>query len=509
MPRFPERVKRQALVDLAFHLSREQRISCPREEALEVVARALPQGRPEEVLGACARHGLLAGEETLWFAPHQTVQEHFAALALREMAERERGVSRGARLLRGLRRALTGREEGLAALAADDWWTETFVQLAGLVEDADWLAREVARANPWLAWWCTEEGREVSEETREAVAERSTRLLESQRVADRRRAVAALARMRSERVADPLFRAAADEDEEGGGLAAAGTGRDRGDVRTLVAEALAGHGPPPWRAALRCLGVQPDDPLWAAGSGQMWQAVLGQPMVWVPPGPFLMGSDKEKDPQAYDDELPQHPLALPGYWIGRYPVTVAQFRAFVEGSGHRPRDEDSLRGQDDHPVVDVTWHDALAYCRWLAERTGLPVTLPSRGRVGKGGARDRRAHLSLGRRPPDESTVQFRRTGARGHHAGGRLLAARGQPLRLRGYGGQCVGVDAEPVGKRIRTMPEDGREDLEGSGRPRGAWRGVRQLQGIRSLRVSRLELSGRGFYDLGFRVCVVAQQK
>jgi formylglycine-generating enzyme required for sulfatase activity len=35
------------------------------------------------------------------------------------------------------------------------------------------------------------------------------------------------------------------------------------------------------------------------------------------------------------------------------------------------------RQLDDHPVVDVTWHDALAYYRWLAERTGLPVTLPT------------------------------------------------------------------------------------------------------------------------------------
>jgi formylglycine-generating enzyme required for sulfatase activity len=57
-------------------------------------------------------------------------------------------------------------------------------------------------------------------------------------------------------------------------------------------------------------------------------------------------------------------------------VTVAQYRDFVEKSG-RDVDERSLKDPDDHPVRYVTWRDALAYCRWLSERTGLPVTLPS------------------------------------------------------------------------------------------------------------------------------------
>jgi formylglycine-generating enzyme required for sulfatase activity len=46
-------------------------------------------------------------------------------------------------------------------------------------------------------------------------------------------------------------------------------------------------------------------------------------------------------------------------------VTVAQWRAFVKDSGHEPEDPDSLRGVDNHPVVRVTWYEAIAYCRWL------------------------------------------------------------------------------------------------------------------------------------------------
>jgi hypothetical protein len=136
------------------------------------------------------------------------VQEHFAALALQEVAEREWRLSKWERLRRSTRRALSGREEGLSALAADDWWRETFVQLAGLLNDTDRLALDVARVNPWLAWWCVEEGRGVAEETRQAISDRSIHLLESERVAHRRRAVAALSQVHSERAVRPLLRAA-------------------------------------------------------------------------------------------------------------------------------------------------------------------------------------------------------------------------------------------------------------------------------------------------------------
>ena len=112
-----------------------------------------------------------------------------------------------------------------------------------------------------------------------------------------------------------------------------------------------------------------------------WEEILGQPLVWVSPGPFLMGSDRQKDPQARDDELPQHEVTLPGYWIGRYPVTNAQYLFFVEATRHQApkywKGNHLPRGFESHPVVCVNWHDALTYCRWLSEKTGIPVRLPS------------------------------------------------------------------------------------------------------------------------------------
>ena len=90
--------------------------------------------------------------------------------------------------------------------------------------------------------------------------------------------------------------------------------------------------------------------------------------VEIPAGPFTMGSDKARDSDAYDDEMPQHPVTLPAYYLARWPVTVAQFRAFVEDAKFAPADPDCLQGVANHPVVDVSWHEALAYCRWLTEK---------------------------------------------------------------------------------------------------------------------------------------------
>ena len=90
----------------------------------------------------------------------------------------------------------------------------------------------------------------------------------------------------------------------------------------------------------------------------------GMQFCFVPPGPFRMGSDDDGE-----EARPAHDLDVPyGYWIGRYPVTVAQFRAYVDESGEEPRDRDSLRGESNEPVALVSWHEARRFCQWLTER---------------------------------------------------------------------------------------------------------------------------------------------
>ena len=74
--------------------------------------------------------------------------------------------------------------------------------------------------------------------------------------------------------------------------------------------------------------------------------------VLVPAGPFLMGSDKAKDTQSYDDELKQHSLTLPDFYIGKTPVTNAQFAAFAKATGSSVKIE-QRSGRENHPVVNV------------------------------------------------------------------------------------------------------------------------------------------------------------
>jgi iron(II)-dependent oxidoreductase len=67
---------------------------------------------------------------------------------------------------------------------------------------------------------------------------------------------------------------------------------------------------------------------------------------------------------AEDREKPQHEVVLPAFRIGKHPVTNAQYGRFAEATGRRWRGEPE---QANCPVVNVSWHEARAYCAWLTE----------------------------------------------------------------------------------------------------------------------------------------------
>jgi formylglycine-generating enzyme required for sulfatase activity len=104
-------------------------------------------------------------------------------------------------------------------------------------------------------------------------------------------------------------------------------------------------------------------------------------MILIPAGEFLMGSDPRKDRDAYDCEEPQHTLYLPDYYIAKTPVTNAQYAAFLQSVGQKLpkywREATLPKGKEEHPVVNVSWRDAINYCRWLSKITGRPYRLPS------------------------------------------------------------------------------------------------------------------------------------
>lgn len=89
----------------------------------------------------------------------------------------------------------------------------------------------------------------------------------------------------------------------------------------------------------------------------------GTVLVFIPPGEFMMGSPEG---QGKEDEHPRHAVFLDGYYIAAKEVTQAQYRRFCQES-KREMPEQNVQG-DDLPVVNVTWEDAAAYCRWAGLR---------------------------------------------------------------------------------------------------------------------------------------------
>lgn len=153
---------------------------------------------------------------------------------------------------------------------------------------------------------------------------------------------------------------------------------------------------------------------------------VGMKFVLIPSGEFLMGSEESPDAlaKAYpqydrarflklDDEGPVHKVRITrAFYFGQHEVTVGQFRRFVQASGYQPESEadgtggygynpeydpeKSVRGDafegrlpkyswrnpgfpqgDDHPVVNVTWNDALAMTKWLSQTEGKRYRLPT------------------------------------------------------------------------------------------------------------------------------------
>lgn len=122
-------------------------------------------------------------------------------------------------------------------------------------------------------------------------------------------------------------------------------------------------------------------------------------IVWceVPEGVFLMGSDRHADTDATNREPELHKLSLPTFYVARYPVTYAQYEAFVSDDGYTNRDYWTKAGWEwkgewrtptlywnepwwhiaNHPVIGVTWYEAFAFTRWLSQKLGYEVRLPT------------------------------------------------------------------------------------------------------------------------------------
>jgi len=102
-------------------------------------------------------------------------------------------------------------------------------------------------------------------------------------------------------------------------------------------------------------------------------------LVLIPEGDFLMGSAPDQDALALVSEQPQHGIYLSEFYIGKYPITNAQYQAYLDAT--RPKLSAPAwqmpPGKETHPVVNVTWDDAVAFCQWLTRETGRAFRLPT------------------------------------------------------------------------------------------------------------------------------------
>ena len=112
--------------------------------------------------------------------------------------------------------------------------------------------------------------------------------------------------------------------------------------------------------------------------------------VWVEGGSFYMGCTSEQS-DCDDDEKPVHTVSIDGFYITKYEVTFSQYDEYCEMTGRRkPNDEGWGRGN--RPVINVTWYEAVDFCKWLSEKTGTTIRLPTEAEweyAARGGQRSR------------------------------------------------------------------------------------------------------------------------
>ncbi|MCA9067708.1 MAG: protein kinase, partial [Planctomycetaceae bacterium] len=158
--------------------------------------------------------------------------------------------------------------------------------------------------------------------------------------------------------------------------------------------------------------ISPYDADTASAKRNEWAEFLGIPaemvnsvgtrMVLIPAGEFLMGSPQSEEGHVADEE--QHPVRITHpYFLASHPVTVGEFSKFVDSTGYRTDAENEPKGgfgfngnagkmeqlpnfswrdpgfaqSETHPVVNITWNDATAFCEWLSKRERITYRLPT------------------------------------------------------------------------------------------------------------------------------------
>ncbi|MEN6449553.1 MAG: CapA family protein [Thermoguttaceae bacterium] len=162
---------------------------------------------------------------------------------------------------------------------------------------------------------------------------------------------------------------------------------------------------------------------------------IGMKLERIPAGEFMMGGAEaaedlvkafaayHRQPDFFSDEYPRHRVRITRpFYLGKYEVTVGEFRRFVDETGYKTEAERDGTGgwgynpktakcegrdlkynwrdpgfpqTDEHPVLNVTWNDAVAFCQWLSRKEKQDYRLPTEAEweyAARGGATTRYAN---------------------------------------------------------------------------------------------------------------------
>ena len=143
-----------------------------------------------------------------------------------------------------------------------------------------------------------------------------------------------------------------------------------------VAELASSPPPSPSPPVVESLSGTPASPPPALAPNPVAEptADLGIEWVEIPAGPFWMGQDTGLMKNV-------HRHTLPRFWISKTEITCTQYAQFVAATGYTPPEYwlngRIPKGKEEHPVVFVSWREAMRFAAWVQELSGEPVTLPS------------------------------------------------------------------------------------------------------------------------------------
>jgi formylglycine-generating enzyme required for sulfatase activity len=191
----------------------------------------------------------------------------------------------------------------------------------------------------------------------------------------------------------------------------------------VVQDNATAKAPPPAVAPFTAAAARQHQDAWAKHIGQPRETTnsIGMKLVLIPPGEFMMGSGESAEATAaffdktygrhflkaflFDDEHPKHRVRITRpFYLGTCHVTRGQFRQFVNDTGYKTDAEKGehrgafgwdpdtkelgynekcswqntgFKQTDEHPVVNVSWNDAVAFCKWLSRKEDKTYRLPT------------------------------------------------------------------------------------------------------------------------------------